>query len=136
MAKWQRRLAQVEQEKKRIKKKMEEAPVIVAPPPVIPDIMCERIKEFAMTCFEDASSRPGKIVVHFHETECSISFSEFHCNPNISFDFLVKFSEYFNTKNINIPSVIKDNEGCESCGHGATWRFDLEINDIKFLKGE
>lgn len=129
MAKWQRRLAQVEQEKKRIKKKMEEAPVIPTPPLVIPDIMCERIKEFAMGCFEEGR-RPGRIYVSLNRNNCEIHFSEFECNPNISFDFLAKFAARFHTKNINIPSVIKDYKGCESCGHGATWSFTLEINDI------
>ena len=133
MAKWQKRLAQIEREAdiKKVKKEFSEpTPRIYYETPII-NVRGEEIEKFAMSCFEGSYERPERISVSLYEDSCTIDFKRFSNEPNISFDFLVKFSEYFKTKKINIPSVDQDSSGCATCGHGARWSFSLEIKEFQ-----
>ena len=135
MAKWQKRLAQLEKQKKEQSERRLQKPTVPAPAASYPvsDPYMERIEakiqEFAKRALSESSLTPKRVSVSLTGTLCEIGFHSFYSEPNITFDFLSKFSEFFQTRNINLPSVSKE-EGCSSCGHGSDWSFYLEIRDI------
>ena len=144
MKRWEKRLAQIEQEAARQKAHL--ANCAAKSLQMLADEKIARIaKEKAE---EERRSRtdPVKAIVEKVFPYCGhcsvngtmdflcISFSACDSAPEVTFDQLAKLSELLHTRKINFGEISLESDGCESCHHGRYWSFEIRVENASLTK--